>query len=462
MVKRYGRGLSTDGSLAEETYGKFMKQLTNLFLVLFAVVAIQAQLVNADEWPQWRGENRDGVWNETGIIEKFEGPEIPIRWRVPIGSGYSGPSVAEGRVYVTDRVTKPKQTERVHCFDWETGESIWSYAYDSVYKIDYTAGPRATVTVQDGLAYALGAMGHLHCFNAATGEIVWKRDLNAEYNINMPTWGIASAPIVEGDHLIVQIGGTPNACIVAFDRKTGEEKWKALDDNASYSAPIVIAQAGERVLVCWTSANVVALDPQTGALHWLYTFAAEGVISAIATPTYYRNELFVAQFQRGALLLKLSPDALKVELGWYRTGKDELNTDAIHPAMSTPVRIDDYIYGVDSYGELRCLDAGNGDRIWEDLSAVRKARWSTIHFVRHPVSADNRVWMFNEHGELLITELSPEGLNIISRAKLIEPTRDQLNRRGGVTWAHPAFAYKHVFARNDKELVCANLAKNKK
>ena len=439
-----------------------MKQLTNLILVLFALMVIQAQLLNADEWPQWRGENREGVWNETGIIEKFEEPEIPIRWRVPIGSGYSGPSVAEGRVYVTDRVTEPKQTERVHCFDWETGESIWSYSYDCIYKIDYTAGPRATVTVQDGLAYALGAMGHLHCFDAATGEIVWKRDLNAEYNINMPIWGIASAPIVEGDHLIVQIGGKPNACIVAFDRKTGEEKWKALDDNASYSAPIVITQAGERVLVCWTSTNVVALNPQTGALHWLYTFAAEGVISAIATPTFYRNELFVAQFQRGALLLKLSPDALEVELGWYRTGKDEQNTDAIHPAMSTPVRIDDYIYGVDSYGELRCLDAGNGDRIWEDLTAVRKARWSTIHFVRHPVSADNRVWMFNEHGELLITELSPEGLNIISRAKLIQPTRDQLNRRGGVTWAHPAFAYKHVFARNDKELVCANLAKNKK
>ena len=110
--------------------------------------------------------------------------------------------------------------------------------------------------------------------------------------------------------------------------------------------------------MCWTSANVVALDPQTGALHWLYTFAAEGVISAIATPTFYRNELFVAQFQRGALLLKLSPDGLNVELGWYRTGKDELNTEAIHPAMSTPVRIGDYIYGVDSYGELRCLDAG--------------------------------------------------------------------------------------------------------
>ena len=436
-----------------------MKQFTSLFIALFAVAVVQAQFVSADEWHQWRGENREGVWNETGIIEKFEGEEIPLRWRVPISSGYSGPSIADGRVYVTDKITKPKQVERVHCFDWETGESIWSYTYDCVYKIDYAAGPRANVTIHDGLAYALGAMGHLHCFDAATGEVVWKRDLNAEYDIHMPIWGIASAPIVEGENLIVQIGGKPDACIVAFDRKTGEEKWKALDDKASYSAPIVITHAGQRILICWTGNNIAALDPVTGMAHWVYPFPSTRWEIGIATPIFYENELFFTNFYEGSLLLKLQSDEVAVELGWHRVGKDEQNTDALQTTMATPVRIGDYIYGVDSYGELRCLDARNGDRIWEDLTAVRKARWSNIHFVSHPVSSDNRVWMFNEQGELLITELSPEGLNIISRAKLIEPTLDQLNRRGGVTWAHPAFAYKHVFARNDNELVCANLEK---
>lgn len=428
-----------------------MKQITLLLmLLLFTVPSLFA-----DEWAQWRGTDRDGIWNETGILEEFEHPEIPLRWRVPIGSGYSGPSVADGRVYVTDRFTKPKQVERVHCFDWKTGEQIWSYTYDCIYRIDYTAGPRATVTIHDGLAYALGAMGHLHCFNALTGEIVWKRDLNAEYNINMPTWGIASAPLVENDSLIVQIGGTPGACIVAFDRKTGTEKWRALDDKASYSAPIVITQAGERILICWTGANVAALNPETGEVQWLYPFPPTRMEIGIATPVFYQNELFITDFFEGSLMLKLAPDKLAVELGWHRKGKDETNTDALHSTMATPVRKGDYIYGVDSYGELRCLDARNGDRIWEDLSAVPKARWSNIHFVKN----NDQVWMFNERGELLITELSPKGLNIISRAKLIEPTRDQLNRRGGVTWSHPAFAYKHVFARNDKELVCASLTK---
>ena len=176
------------------------------------------------------------------------------------------------------------------------------------------------------------------------------------------------------------------------------------------------------------------------------------------TPIVKNNQLFVTNFYEGAYLLELATEELDVQLKWHKQGKDERNTKAIQTTMSTPIWLGDYIYGVDSYGEVRCIDARNGERIWEDLTAVPKARWSTIHFVKNA----DKVWMFNEKGELLITELSPEGLNIISRAKLIEPTRGQLNRRGGVTWSHPAFAYKHVFARNDNELICANLEKTDK
>ena len=200
---------------------KNLKYVSIAMLVLCCILIIPAL---ANDWSQWRGPNRDGVWHETGIIDKFEGEEIPIRWSVPIGSGYSGPTVADGRVYVMDRLTKPKQVERVHCFDWETGDEIWSHTYDCVYRIEYPVGPRANVTVHDGLAYTLGAMGHLHCFDAATGDIKFQKDLNTEYNINMPIWGIACAPLIEDDLLIVQIGGKPAACVVAFDRKTGEER----------------------------------------------------------------------------------------------------------------------------------------------------------------------------------------------------------------------------------------------
>jgi outer membrane protein assembly factor BamB len=142
-------------------------------------------------------------------------------------------------------------------------------------------------------------------------------------------------------------------------------------------------------------------------------------------------------------------------VAWKLVGTSERNTDALHSIISTPVFDGGHIYGVDSYGELRCLDAKDGERLWEDKTATPEARWSTIHFVKN----GDRYFLFNERGDLLIGKLSPQGFQEISRAKLLAPTTDQLRQRGGVCWSHPAFANKCVFARNDKELVCASLAK---
>ena len=408
-----------------------------------------------DDWPKWRGPEADGVWRETGIIARFDGATLPAAWRAEVAGGYSGPTVADGRVYVTDRVVKPKQVERVHCFDAATGRRIWSYEYDCPYRdVSYDTGPRASVTVDDGRAYSLGTMGHIFCFDAATGEVLWKKDLKKLYKIRMPIWGIAAAPLVENELVIVHIGGDNGACVVAFDKKTGREKWKALDDNASYSTPIAIDQAGKRVIVVWTGENVVGLNPENGQVHWKHPYERKRMIIGISTPVLYKDMLFVTGFFDGSMMLRLRQDEMAVDLVWRKSGSDEQHTESLHSIISTPIIFDDHIYGVDSYGELRCLNALTGDRIWESLAAVPRARWATIHFVRH----DNEVWMFNERGELIISKLSPAGFDEISRAKLIEPTMGQLPRRGGVCWTHPAFANRHVFVRNDKELICANLA----
>ena len=156
-------------------------------------------------------------------------------------------------------------------------------------------------------------------------------------------------------------------------------------------------------------------------------------------------------------MLRLKQDSPEVEKLWQIAGPNEQNTEALHSIISTPVFKDGHIYGVDSYGELRCLDAEDGRRLWEDLTATPKDRWSTIHFVQN----GDRTWMFNERGELIIAELSPAGFQEISRSKLLEPTLEQLRRKDktGVCWSHPAFANRCVYARNDKELVCASLAK---
>jgi outer membrane protein assembly factor BamB len=409
---------------------------------------------NADDWPQWRGPNRDGVWKEQGLLEKFEGPQIKIRWHVPISSGYSGPTVAGGRVYVTDRVLEPKAQERVHCFDWRTGRRLWSYAYDCDYGgVSYADGPRASVTIDHGRAYSLGAVGHLFCFDAARGTVLWSKDLNREYRIRMPIWGIAAAPLIDGDLVIVQIGGSDDACLVAFEKLSGKERWHALRDGANYSAPIVIQQAGKRVLICRTAERVVGLDPQTGALRWEYPYPSRQMPLAIATPVVDGERLFLCGFYDGSLMLRLPRDRTAVEKLWQRSGPNERTTDALHSIISTPLLVGDYLYGVDSYGELRCLDARTGDRLWESRDAVPRSRWATIHFVRN----GDRVWMFNERGQLIIARLTPRGFEEISRAQLIRPTTGQLPQRSGVCWSHPAYAYRHVFARNDEELVCASL-----
>lgn len=410
----------------------------------------------AEDWPQWRGPNRDGVWPEDGIVERFGEKQLTPKWSVEIGAGYNGPTVANDRVFVMDRVLDPEQQERIHCFDARSGQKIWSHAYDVKYTISYTAGPRASVTIDDNRAYALGAMGHLHCLDAGTGAVLWKRDLNDEYDIRMPIWGIAASPLIYGDLVIVQIGGDEGACVVAFHKKDGDEKWRALSDAAQYASPILVKQAGQDVALVWTGASVSGLEPTTGKLLWRYPFKPSRMPIGVATPVVEGDRVFFTSFYDGSLMLRLDQDAAAVRQVWRAAGPDERRTQALHSIISTPVFEGDYVYGVDSYGELRCLDAKTGKRLWENLSATPKSRWSTIHFVKN----GDRYFLFNERGELIIARLTPRGYVEIDRAKLIEPTEEQLRRRGGVCWSHPAFANRCVFARNDKRLVCVDLSAN--
>lgn len=430
------------------------KTMIAVLSLLHATTVLWSSSSRADDWPQWRGPNRDGVWREEGLVDHFEEPTLEVRWRVPVGSGYSGPTVADGRVFLTDRLVRPDQQERVHCFDAKSGANIWSYAYPCRYRnVGYQAGPRAAVTIDDGRAYALGTMGHLHCFDAGTGFVLWKRDLAEDFRIRFPGWGIAAAPLVFEDLVILHIGGADGACVVALDKKDGDEQWRALRDRPSYSAPILVHQAGRVVVVCWTGDSVAGLDPHTGQVHWRYPFPPKKMPIGVATPVVQDGRLFVSSFYDGSLMLRLRDDQLDVEPIWQRRGPNERQTDALHSMISTPLMDGDYVYGVDSYGELRCLDANTGDRIWEDQTATPRARWSTIHMVRN----GDRIWMFNERGELIIATLSPQGFHEISRTHLLEPTEEQLRQRGGVCWSHPAFADQHVFARNDHVLVCADL-----
>ena len=419
-----------------------------VFTWLFIIASV---FCSAQDWPDWRGINRDGTWTENGIVEKFEASKLTPVWTVSIGSGYSGPTVSNGKVYVTDLKKEPTQTEGILCFDEKTGKKLWEYRYNCEYSVGYPAGPRASVVINNGKAFSLGTMGNLFCFDANNGEVIWQKDLNTEYQIRMPIWGISATPLIVDNKIILQISGSNNACVIALDKNTGKEIWKNLDDIAAYSAPVIIEKNGKKTVVVWTEDSLSGLNAENGNIFWRFPWKVGSGMS-IATPVLYGNYIFVSCFYSGSMLIKLSDDYTSAEKVWQRCGESERKTDALHCVMNTPVILDEFIYGVDSYGELRCLELKTGNRVWENLSAVKKDRWANIHFVQN----GNKTWMFNEHGELIISELSPNGFKEISRTKIIEPTKEQLPR--GVTWSHPAFANKHVFARNDKEMVCIDLS----
>jgi len=421
--------------------------------VFFTLAA--ATCARADEWPQWRGPQRDGVWRETGIVERLPAEQIPLRWRAPIAAGFSGPTVADGRVYVSDRVTEPQEQERIHCFAWQTGKPLWSYSYDCKYSdFGYRAGPRASVHIEGGRAYSLGAAGHLVCLDAVRGSLLWRRDLRTEYKIRMPLWGISAAPVIEGPLIIVQIGGAGEACLCAFDKQSGAPRWQALADTASYAAPIVIDQAGQRVLVCHTGDRLVGLTATTGRLLWEHPMPWRSWPIGIPTPVVRGDLLLVSDAHQGTFLFRLGQQRPELTLLWQRSNQDAPGK-ALHCSNSTPLIDGAEIYGADQRGVLRCLRLSTGAQLWEDKTAVPEGKFATMHLVRN----GPHTWLFTERGELIIARLTPQGFQSLSRAKLIEPTLEQARLRGGVAWSHPAFAYRHVFARNDKELVCADLGK---
>lgn len=420
-------------------------------------------ILQEEEWTQWRGPNRDGVWS--GNIDSSPPPKgvLEVLWRSPIGPGYTGPTVADGRVFVMDRIRRPEQEERVVCMDAKTGDLLWEHRYPCVYaNVGYDAGPRASVTIDDNRAYSLGSMGHLFCFDVS-GAVLWKKDLNQEYGISandrMPIWGIAASPLIYQQFVIVQIGAGNGAGLIAFDKQTGAEAWKCLDDRAQYSSPIIVQQAGRDVLVAWTGDRVAGIDPSTGEVFWSHPFPPRNMPIGVASPVYHNGHIFVTSFYDGSLLLRLRDDALQVDKVWARVGENERQTDALHSIISTPIWIGDHLYGADSYGEFRCLDASNGDRVWEDLSIVPKARWATVHIVQFPTADSSQVLLFNERGELLRGVLTPAGFKEQWRTSVLQPTIPQLNQRGGVCWSHPAMTEDGIIVRNDEEVVYLKLPK---
>ncbi len=417
-----------------------------------------------DDWPQWLGQKRDSVWREAGIVDRFPQQGLRVLWRAPVGLGYTGPAVADGRVFLMDYQRRAGEvtnnpgapdrlegSERVLCLDAGTGQLRWKYEYDRPYRFSFGGGPRCTPTVDGRLVYALGAEGNLSCLESQTGKLVWGKDFVKDYGAATPFWGVAAHPLVDGDLLFCVVGG-PGSVAVAFDKRTGREVWRALSaEQQGYCPPTMIEAGGCKQLIVWHGESLNSLDPQTGRGYWSVPLKPN-VGMAITTPRQFGPYLLASGYGDVGVLLKLAADQPAAEVVWRGKSKN-----AVYCANSTPFLEDGTIYGCDiSSGALMGVRLTDGERLWQTLQpttgATRRGRYGTAFIVKH----EDRFFLFSETGDLILAQLSPQGYTEIDRFRVLEPTNTVFGR--SVVWSHPAFADRSVFARNDKELVRVSLA----
>jgi outer membrane protein assembly factor BamB len=283
--------------------------------------------------------------------------------------------------------------------------------------------------------------------------VLWNLDLKARYGIRAPEWGFAGHPLVAGEKLICLAGGEGTTA-VAFDKRTGREVWRALSaKEPGYCPPALITHSGRDDLIIWHPESISALNRDTGEVQWSVPFAVRAGLT-IATPRLIPNDrLYVSAFYNGSLMLKLGQGAPQVL--WQSKKASERDTDALHCLMSTPFFENGLIFGVCSYGQLRCLKADTGERLWETLAAAtdgKETRWGNAFIVKQ----GERFFLFNEKGDLIIARMTAAGYEEVSRARLLDPVNTDPGR--AVVWSHPAFANKSIYARNDREIVCFSLA----
>jgi outer membrane protein assembly factor BamB len=343
----------------------------------------------------------------------------------------------------------PKAKERIVCVEEATGKLVWTHSYDVSYP-DWAftesqkRGPTATPIVRDGKLYTVGNKGDLLCFDAARGTVLWQRNLENEYQVQ--EFAFNASPLIEGDLLIECIGSYPGSSpssVIALDKITGKEVWKAPTEGLTNSSPIVITAGGSRQVIVWTQGGVTSLTAATGKVLWqerLRTAAQD----AVATPVFHDNRLLIS-----GVMFKLDADKPAASILWRDM---KAVPRGILSNTSTAVLKGDWVFSARSSGELVCLEAATGKQVWQTDKVTDLKGGASIHFTPH----GDAMLLYTDRGEIILAHLTGKGYQEISRAVLLRPLYPFAGRK--VAWSPPAYANRCVFARNEKELVCASLA----
>jgi outer membrane protein assembly factor BamB len=392
----------------------------------------------ADQWPRWRGPQGDGSWQGPTLPERWPDAGLQVQWQSKLGGGYAGIAVVSGRVYTLDRQQEPTETEGILCFSADDGKLLWQHRYPVAYaKLDYGNGPRSTPTIHAGRVFTLGTLGHLHCLDAVSGEVAWSKNLVQESGARIPEWGLAASPVIYGNLVIVHGGGSPGGALMAFNRDSGAEVWRASDDPAGYATPVITRHQDQDLLIAWTPEHVLGMSPRTGAIHWSIPYKVTYGVS-IATPVVVGDMVLVSGYWEGTKAIRLGKSLAEAELIWE-------DNRHLRGLMSQPMHRDGHGYLLDKHHGLTCFELASGKRLWDDGNRLtQRSRNPQANLVW--LGDSDRVIALNAEGELILARLTPAGYEEQSRTKIIDPT-----------WAHPAFAGSRVFARDDKQIVCRRL-----
>ncbi|MFN0021264.1 MAG: PQQ-binding-like beta-propeller repeat protein [Pirellulaceae bacterium] len=435
------------------------------------------------DWSSFLGPTGDGKSPEKGIRTKWratsEEPGLKLVWSKPLGVGYAPPTVSRGRLFLFDRFG---DKARLYALNAETGAPLWKYDYPTDYEdlYGYNNGPRCSPIVDGNRVYVHGVEGMLICVSAEEGKEIWKVDTFKDFGIVQNFFGVGSAPVIEGDLLLVMIGGSPpesqkvppgqldrvdgnGSGVVAFDKRTGKVRYKVTDELASYASMKTATIAGRRWGFAYCRGGLVGFEPATGKVDFQYPWRAEIIESVNASvPVVHDNQVFVSEtYGPGSSLLEVAPGKHKVV--W----KDDENkrAKAMQTHWNTPVYHSGYLYGCSgrhmSNADLRCINWKTGKVQWKIPDLTR----TSLTYI------DGHFLCLAEDGILRLFKADPDTYLEVAKLELIpKPAGPRIIGEGSTAadierdpfWAAPVVSHGLMYIRGGGKLFCYELIPEKK
>lgn len=418
-----------------------------------------ATRTKGSDWTRFLGPRGDGTSPEKGLVTPWPVGGLPVVWHMATGGGYATPAINHGRLYFFDRWGN---TARLSCLASETGRFLWKFEYPTDYHDDYgySNGPRCSPLVEEDRVYIHGAEGMLHCLNAIDGALIWSVDTKKEFNIPKSFFGVGSAPVIEGDLLLVQVGGSIEKSvplkgngtgIVAFNKKTGAVVYKILDELASYSSPVLATINGRRWCFLLAQSGLHAFEPASSSEEFYFPWRAKEIFSVnAANPVVVGDRVFISEtYGPGSALLKVKPGGYDVL--WSDADKSQKKMQC---HWSTPIYHEGFLYGCSGRklpnAELRCIELATGKILWSEPQLQRTSL----------MMVDGHFVCLAEDGLLLLLKVNPQKFEEVSR---IDWRGRQQRNVGhgewtpsihGPCWAAPIISHGLLYIRTRDHLIC--------